>query len=119
MESILYLFVGLEGHGKLVPMMWIAVVFAFISLVLLIIPGLRRKEGFLAVACGSVIIATWIDKGFGLIVGGFIPDPFNKVFEYWPTVPEVLISVGIWALGFFVITVLYKIAASVKEEIAA
>jgi Ni/Fe-hydrogenase subunit HybB-like protein len=119
MESILYLFVGLEGHGKLVPMMWIAVVFAFISLVLLIIPGLRRKEGFLAVACGSVIIATWIDKGFGLIVGGFIPNPFNRVFEYWPTVPEVFISVGIWSLGFFIITVLYKIAASVKEEAAA
>jgi len=40
------------------------------------------------------------------------------VFEYWPTLPEVVISLGVWAMGFFVLTVLYKIAVSVKEEAA-
>ena len=119
MHSIQYLFFGLEGHGKLVPIMWIAVVFAFISLILLIIPGARRREGTLAFACASVIIATWIDKGFGLVVGGFIPDPFERIFEYWPTLPEVLVSVMVWSIGAFIITVLYKIAVSVKEEAAA
>jgi molybdopterin-containing oxidoreductase family membrane subunit len=72
----------------------------------------------LAVACVSVIIATWIDKGFGLIVGGFVPNPFDRVFEYWPTAPEVFITIGIWAIGFFVLSVLYKVVVSVKEEIA-
>ncbi|MBW2608850.1 MAG: polysulfide reductase NrfD [Deltaproteobacteria bacterium] len=119
MHSIVYLFVGLEGHGKLVPLMWIATAFAFIALVILIVPGFRRKEGILTVACISVIISTWIDKGFGLIVGGFIPNSFEKVFEYWPTVPEVFISVGIWATGLFILTVLYKIVTAVKEEVAA
>ena len=99
--------------------MWTAAFFAFVSLILLIIPAARRREGILAVACASVIIATWIDKGFGLIVGGFIPNTFERVFEYWPTTPEVFISVGVWAIGFFVLTVLYKIAVSVKEESAA
>jgi molybdopterin-containing oxidoreductase family membrane subunit len=41
------------------------------------------------------------------------------VFEYWPTFLEVLITLGVWAAGFFVLTVLYKIAVSVKEEAAA
>ena len=118
MDPIVYLFAGLDGFGKLVPWMWTAAFFAFVSLILLIIPVTRRSEGTLAVACVSVLIATWIDKGFGLVVGGFIPNPFERVVEYWPTMPEVLISVGIWATGLFMLSVLYKIVVSVKEEIA-
>jgi len=119
MHAIVYLFFGLEGHTRLVPWMWGATVFAVIALVLLIIPQLRRREGILAIACGSVIVATWIDKGLALVVGGFIPNPFDRVFEYWPTTPEVFISLGVYATGFFVLSVLYKIAVSVKEEVAA
>jgi len=118
MHPIVYLFAGLEGHAKLVPWMWTAAFFALVALILLVIPAARRKEGVLAVACGAVFISTWIDKGLGLVVGGFIPNPFERVTEYWPTLPEVAITVGIWALGFFVITILYKIAVSVKEEVA-
>ncbi|MBW2030613.1 MAG: polysulfide reductase NrfD [Deltaproteobacteria bacterium] len=119
MHTFQYLFAGLEGHGKLVPWMRASAVFGVIALILLIVPSTRRNERFLGIACVSVIISTWIDKGFGLVVGGFIPNPFERVFEYWPTVPEVIISVGIWATGFFVLSVLYKIVVSVKEEVAA
>lgn len=118
MYSLVYLFSGLEGHGKLVPLMWVAVFFGIIALILLIVPAARRREGLLTLACVSVIISTWIDKGFGLVVGGFIPNPFDRVVEYWPTLPEIMISVGVWSIGFLVITILYKIAASVKEEVA-
>lgn len=119
MHPIVYLFFGLEGHGKLVPWMWTAACFAILALILLIVPATRRNENTLILACISVFISTWIDKGFGLVIGGFIPNPFEKVFEYWPTLPEVVISLGVWATGFFVLTVLYKIAVSVKEEVAA
>jgi molybdopterin-containing oxidoreductase family membrane subunit len=119
MHPIVYLFSGLEGHGKLVPWMWTAACFAILALLLLIVPATRRNENTLILACLSVFISTWIDKGFGLVIGGFIPNPFEKVFEYWPTLPEVVISLGVWAMGFFVLTVLYKIAVSVKEEAAA
>ncbi|MBN1849104.1 MAG: polysulfide reductase NrfD [Deltaproteobacteria bacterium] len=107
------------GDGNLVPLMWTATVFAFIALILLIVPAARRKEGVLLVACVSVIIATWIDKGFGLVVGGLMINPFEKVIQYWPTFPEIMISVGVWATGFFIITVLYKVASAVKEEAGA
>jgi molybdopterin-containing oxidoreductase family membrane subunit len=119
MHPIVYLFSGLEGHGKLVPWMWTAAGFALLALLLLIVPATRRNEKTLILACISVFISTWIDKGFGLVIGGFIPNPFEKVFEYWPTLPEFVISLGVWAMGFFVLTVLYKIAVSVKEEAAA
>lgn len=119
MHPIVYLFSGLEGHTKLVPWMWTAACFAVLALLLLIVPASRRNENTLILACLSVFISTWIDKGLGLVIGGFIPNPFEKVFEYWPTLPEVVISMGIWATGIFVITVLYKITVSVKEEVAA
>ncbi len=119
MHSIVYLFVGLDGYNKLAPWMWAAAFFALVALILLVIPATRRRQDILAVACGSVIISTWIDKGFGLVLGGFIPNPFERVFEYWPTVPEIFISVGVWATGFFILTVLYKIVVSVRDEVAA
>jgi molybdopterin-containing oxidoreductase family membrane subunit len=113
-----FLFVGLEGHGRLVPWMWAATFFALVALILLINPRTRRKEDTMLVGCAAVVIATWIDKGMGLVIGGFTPNPFERVTDYWPTVPEVLITLGVWATGFFILTVLFKIAASVKEEIA-
>ena len=70
-------------------------------------------------ACASVIISTWIDKGFGLVVGGFVPNPFDRYVEYWPTIIELLISVGVWAIGALIITILFKMTASVKEEVSA
>ncbi len=118
MNSFEYLFVGLDGHAKLVPWMWTSAFFMVVSLVLLIVPLFRRNEVFLVLGCMSVFIATWIDKGFGLVIGGFIPNPLERVFEYFPTIPEVIISLGVWATGLFVLSVLYKIAVSVKEEAA-
>jgi len=118
MHPFVFLFKGLEGHGNLAPWMWMATAFAIVSLILLIVPATRRNEGTLAVACAILIVATWIDKGLGLIVAGFTPTPFETVTEYWPTTPEMLITIGVWATGFFVLTILYKIVVSVKEEVA-
>ncbi len=119
MHTFIYLFKGLDGHAGLVPIMWTMLFFAALALILLIIPSARRNEKTLVIACISVLISTWIDKGFGLVVGGFIPNPLDRVVEYWPTMTEILITVGFFAVGALVITILYKVAVSVKEEVAA
>ena len=116
MHTIQYLFGGLHGHTGLVPWMWTAAFFAAVALVLLIVPAARRAEDVLAVACVCVFIACYIDKGVGLVIGGFIPNPFDHVTEYVATVPEVLITLGVWATGFFIMSLLYKVAITVKEE---
>ena len=59
----------------------------------------------------------WIDKGLGMIAGGFTPNPLHEVNEYIPSVPEILIALGVWAMGFLVLTLLFKIAVGVKEEL--
>lgn len=113
-----YLYVGIDGFDKFVPLMWGSAALAVVALVILVIPALRNNPTLLPIACVTVFFSLWIDKGFGLVVGGFVPNPFEKVTEYWPTLPESLITVGIWAAGFLALTVLYKIATSVKEEVA-
>ena len=60
-------------------------------------------------------VSLWIDKGIGLIVAGFVPSPLGAVTEYAPTLPEILIVLAIWAIGSLILTVLYKIALSVRE----
>jgi [DsrC]-trisulfide reductase subunit P len=118
-DHIKYLFVGLHGHGALVPWMWTSMVLMLISIILLVNPITRKNEGVLAVACITTFIGTWIDKGLGMISGGFVPNPLHHVSEYIPTIPEILIALGVWATGFFVLTILFKIAVSVKEEVGA
>jgi len=117
-SSFIYLYVGLEGHTELVPLMWASTILAVIALALLLTPAARKNEGSLALACVALFISLWIDKGFGLIVGGFVPNPFEEINPYWPTIPEALITVGVWAIGFLILSMLYKIAISVRERTA-
>ncbi len=119
MHSLQYLFAGLDGHGKLVPFMWTFVVVAAIGIFLLIIPRFRQNENLLGIAALAIFISTWIDKGMGLVVGGFIPNPFEEVTEYFPTGPELMITLGVYACGLLVLTILYKVAIGVKEEVGA
>ncbi len=119
MDHIKYLFVGLHGHGALVPWMWTSMILMLISIILLVNPITRKNEAILTVACITTFVGTWIDKGLGMISGGFVPNPLHHVNEYFPTIPEILIALGVWAIGFFVLTILFKIAVSVKEEVRA
>jgi molybdopterin-containing oxidoreductase family membrane subunit len=114
-ESLRYMFLGLGGHARLAPWMWASLILAAASLVLLLVPKYRHNEKLLALACGMVFVSLWIDKGIGLIVAAFIPSPFGAVTEYAPTLPEILIVLAIWAVGALILTVLYKIALSVRE----
>lgn len=112
-----YLYFGLAGKTILTPWMWTSAVLAIISLVLLITPRTRKNHKILFITCILVFFSIWIEKGLGLIITGFIPNPFGKVVQYWPTIPESLISLGIWAAGFFLITIFYKIALTVRRQI--
>ena len=115
MYPILYLFKGLHGHNEWVFFMWMAWSFMLIAAILLVIPHTRKNMNTLLLACVLLFIGAWIDKGIGLITGGFTPTPFETITPYRPTIPELLISIGIWAVGFLIMTVLFKIAIAVKE----
>ena len=116
-EHFRYLFMGLDGHTRLVPWMWASVILAVISLVLLINPGTRRNPRTLAFACIAVFASIWIDKGLGMVVTGFVPNPLGEITEYWPTLPEALISLGIYGIGALLVTGFYRIALAERGEV--
>lgn len=112
-----YLYFGLDGHFELVPWMWISSVLAVAAAVMLVVPSLRGDHKTLTIACIAVVISIWIEKGLGLIVAGFVPSPFGEVSVYVPTLPELAITVAIYAFGALLLTVFYKIALSVRGEL--
>lgn len=116
MHAWQYLYAGIDGKGVLVPLMWLSAILAAVSISMLVFPQVRKNETLLAIACVCVFFSLWIDKGFGLVVGGFVPNSFERVTEYWPTLAEFSIAMGVWALGFLILTVLYKVAIAVKED---
>lgn len=116
-HPMIYLFTGHDGMAWINGWMWTAAVFAILSLVLLIPPALRNNEHILPWALVMLVIASWIDKGLGLLVGGFTPNVFETVTEYIPTIPEVIIGLGVYAIGGLILSVLWKIALSVKKEV--
>jgi molybdopterin-containing oxidoreductase family membrane subunit len=118
MDHFRFLFVGHEGISTFVPtMMRISVLLAIVAIVMLVIPSIRKNEKLLPWACGAVIISIWIDKGIGLMTGGFIPTPTHEFVEYIPTLDEWMITLMVYGVGALILTGLYKIAVSVRAEV--
>jgi molybdopterin-containing oxidoreductase family membrane subunit len=111
-----YVFSGLHGHDSFVPVMWTSAIMALAATALLVIPSTRTSDSVLPVACALSFISLWIEKGLILIVVGFIPSPLETITEYAPTFPESAITLGIWAIGALILTILYKVAVGVRLE---
>jgi molybdopterin-containing oxidoreductase family membrane subunit len=122
-HSLQYLFFGLEHHGhvynNLVPFMWTSVVLCFGGLGIFGYMQITKKfpEPLLVIGAASIFIALWLDKGLGFVFGGLVVNPLHEIVEYYPTMNEILIAIGIWATGAFLVTVLYEIAISVDAEV--
>ncbi|MCD8432601.1 polysulfide reductase NrfD [Tenacibaculum finnmarkense genomovar ulcerans] len=113
-ESAYYLFFGLDGKTALLPWIWTAITLNVIATITLTFHKLRNNFKILFSACVMLFIAIWIEKGFGLIVPGFIPGPYGKIAEYTPTGIEIGVTVGIWAMGALIFTILARTAIEIE-----
>ena len=109
-----YLYFGLHGARRLVPWIWSALALNLAAVTVLTIHPLRRRRWLLNGACALAIVGVWIEKGMGLIVPGFVPTPLGEILEYAPTAAELFVSLGIWAVGALVFTLLTKVAVAVE-----
>ncbi len=120
MATLDYLFWGLtqDGHtyNNLVPFMRASIIMGAIGIPLLFISRAKQSDKLLALSCVLLFISLWIDKGLGLVLGGFVPTMLERVTEYYPSVQELGITAAIWSTGFLLLTVLYKVAIEVKLE---
>ncbi len=110
--SAQYLFFGLGGKHALVPWIWTAIGMNSVALLLLFFPITKSLKWF-NLSCFLMIVGIWIEKGMGLIVPAFIPSPLGEKVEYLPTTNETLVSLGIWAFGLLVFTILVRITIPV------
>jgi Ni/Fe-hydrogenase subunit HybB-like protein len=115
LDSVQYLFQGLHGHSALVPWIWTALIFNVTAFFLFLLPDTRRNNLTLIIACILVFIGVYIEKGMGLVIPGFIPDTLGEIYEYAPTGIELLLSMGIWATGLFVFTLLLRVAIPILD----
>ena len=109
-SSARYLFFGLHGHTMLVPWIWFAIFIELIGAIIFLIPTLAKKMSFSNVACSVAIVGIWIEKGPGMVVSGFVPTPLGEIVEYFPTLDEALISIGVWAIGALIYSWLIHLA---------
>ena len=115
LAPVQYLFQGLDGHSALVPWIWTAMTFNITAFFIFLIPNLRQKNTTLVAGCILMFIGVYIEKGMGLVIPGFIPDVLHEIYEYSPSGTEMLIAIGIWATGFFVYTILLKVAIPILD----
>lgn len=101
-SSARYLFFGLHGKAGLVPYIWFAIIAEVLAAIILIVPAFARNLNLLNVSCVLAFVGIWIEKGMGLIVPGFLPTPLGEIVEYFPTMNETLVCVGIWAFGILI-----------------
>jgi len=114
-----YLFTGLEGHSPLVPWMWTGATLTVVCVTLLLIPRIRNNLSALGFLCVGVITAIWIEKGVGMVVAGFVPNPLGRITDYAPTGVEVAVTTGVYAFGFLMLTLIYRIVVNVRERMLA
>jgi len=114
--SLEYLLLGLHGHAKLVPFIWGAIIFDLGAFILLLNPKTRKNFKTLNLACVMAFFGIWTEKGMGLVIPGFVPTPLGEVWEYMPSFPEIMVTLGIWALGIFVYTLTLKIAIAIESN---
>ena len=115
--SAIYLFFGIGSKNALVPWIWSAIGLNILATLTLTVHKLRNKGTYRYTACILLFVAIWIEKGMGLVVPGFIPSPFGVIAEYHPTLIEIVITLGIWAFGLFVITLLVCSGFAIEQNI--
>ena len=112
--SAQYLFFGLHGHNALRPWIWSAVSVNIFCTIIMTLHPLRKRTWILYPTCVCLFIAIWVEKGMGLVIPGFIPSPLGEIAEYSPTWVEIFVTLGIWAFGLFVLTILVRIAVPIE-----
>lgn len=108
-----YLYEGVGGYDALLPYAWTAVALNVVAFVLFIIPRTRRNRVTLNIGCAAIYAGVYIEKGMGLILPGLTPDALGEIYEYRPSLTEIQVAAGIFAVGFLAFTLMLKVAVPI------
>ena len=109
-----YYYFGLAGHHTMVPFAWSAVALNLTSFALFVSPRMRQNLITLNIGCLATYAGVYIEKGMGLIIPGLTPDTLGEIYEYYPTLTELRVAAGIFAVGFLLFTLMLKVAVPIS-----
>jgi len=110
-----YLYSGLHGHKALVPYAWASLACSVTAFLLFLIPATRKRWITLNIGCLLIYAGVYIEKGLALVIPGMTPDTIGEIYEYVPTLTEIRVGAGIFALGFLVFSILCKVAIPIIQ----
>ena len=77
-------------------------------------PAARRNSVTLNIGCLATYAGCYIEKGMGLIIPGLTPDALGEIYQYAPTITELRVAAGVFALGFLVFTLMLQVAVPIS-----
>jgi molybdopterin-containing oxidoreductase family membrane subunit len=95
---------------------WTALIISILAFLLFLIPATRKNVITLNIGAILIWFGVYIEKGIALLIPGFTPDSLGQIYIYRPSVIEVKISMGIFAIGFLIFTFMTKIAIAIIFE---
>jgi len=106
--SLKYLMFGKHGLSALVVFFWTSLAMNIVAFILLLNPRTRLNHSILPFACVLLFVGIWIEKGMAFVLPGMIPSPIGEFAEYTPSAIEIMNSLGAWAIGLAIYTILAK-----------
>ncbi len=110
-----YQWFGSHGVTGIAVYTWLAFTCNVTALVIFMVPILRQSMPLLAAGCVFAFSGVFIEKGMGLLLPGQTPDMLGEVYAYGPSLNEVLVGAGIWAIGALLFTLMVKVASAITR----
>jgi len=111
-----YLFKGVGENRDIVMYGWASLFISFIAFLLFLIPATRKNVVTLNIGAILIWFGVYIEKGIALLIPGFTPDSLGQIYGYRPSLVELKVSMGIFAVGFLIFTLITKIAIAIIFE---
>jgi Ni/Fe-hydrogenase subunit HybB-like protein len=108
-----YVWTGIGDRRALVPFAWIGLACSVVAFLILLVPATRRRLVTLNVGCVLVWFGVYAEKGMGLVIAGMTPDVLGEIYEYTPSLTELLVAAGVFGVGSLVFLALVKIAVPI------
>ncbi|MBW2715279.1 MAG: polysulfide reductase NrfD, partial [Deltaproteobacteria bacterium] len=104
---------GIHGEASIAVYTWAALCFNVSALIIFIVPKFRRNLNLLTLGCVFSFSGIFIEKGMGLLLPGFTPGALGEIYGYSPSVTEILVGIGIWAIGALLFTFMVRVAIAI------
>jgi Ni/Fe-hydrogenase subunit HybB-like protein len=110
-----YLFFGLDGRAPIAAYAWLSLICSVVAFVLFLVPKTRKNVVLLNAGAIMIYIGVYVEKGVALVIPGFTPTNLGGIYEYAPSVSELLVSAAIFSFGFLLFTLMVKVAISIMN----